>query len=70
MNHFPILPVLATGLFLSGLAGCSTPPSEARTNSLQNRQDWMNSRAEAAADRRQIRSDNMDARTGATFDAL
>jgi len=30
----------------------------------------MNTRAEAAAERRQVRSDNMDARTAATFDAM
>lgn len=53
-------------LCVLGLAACSTQ----RTNALERRQNWMNNQAEAAAERRQIRSDNMDARVQATFDAM
>ncbi len=53
-------------LTILGLTACSTQ----RTEALQNRQNWMNNQADAAAERRQIRSDNMDARTQATFDAM
>jgi hypothetical protein len=54
-----------------GLTACSnTSVSQGRTDAVQNRQDWMNSPAEAVAERRQIRSDNMDARIAATFDAM
>jgi hypothetical protein len=47
-----------------------TAASQSCTDAVQNRQDWMNSPAEAAAERRQIRSDNLDARIAATFDAM
>jgi hypothetical protein len=54
-----------------GLTACSsTSVSQSRTDAVQNRQDWMNSPAEAVAERRQIRSDNKDARIAATFDAM
>lgn len=53
-------------LSLLGLTACSTQ----RTNALERRQNWMNNQADAAAERRQIRSDNMDARVQATFDAM
>jgi hypothetical protein len=54
-----------------GLTACSsTPVSQSRRDGVQNRQDRMNSPAEAAAERRQIRSDNMDAGIAATFDAM
>jgi CheY-like chemotaxis protein len=54
-----------------GLTACSsTSVSQSRTDAVQNRQDWMNSPAEAVAKRRQIRSDNKDARIAATFDAM
>jgi hypothetical protein len=54
-----------------GLTACSsTSVSQSRTDAVQNRQDWTNSCAEAAAERRQIRSNNMDARIAATFDAM
>jgi len=65
--------ILSLGFFvtLAGLTACSsTSASQLRTDALQNRQNRMNSRAEDAATRRQIRSDNMDARTAATFDAM
>lgn len=68
---------LPNPLFIAGLGllvlleGCSSSsPQQVRTDALQNRQGRMNDRAENAADRRQIRSDTMDARTAATFDAL
>ena len=48
------------------LTACSTQ----RTEALQNRQNWMNNQAEAAAERRAIRSQNMDDRVQATFDAM
>lgn len=47
-----------------------TAVSQSRTDGVQNRQDRMNSPAEAAAERRQIRSDNMDAGIATTFDAM
>jgi hypothetical protein len=54
-----------------GLTACSsTSVSQSRTEGMQNRQDRMNSPAEAAAERWQIRSDNMDAGIAATFDAV
>lgn len=66
-----LAPFFGIGLILAGFSACSsTPLSQGRTDALQNRQDRMNSRADAAAERRQIRSDNMDARTAATFDAM
>jgi hypothetical protein len=53
-----------------GLTTCSsTSVSQSRTDAVQNRQDWMNSPAQAA-ERLQIRSENMDARIAATFDAM
>jgi hypothetical protein len=53
-----------------GLTTCSsTSVSQSRTDAVQNRQDWMNSAAQAA-ERLQIRSENMDARIAATFDAM
>lgn len=70
MNRF-LTPLFGLCLLQVGLSACSsTSVSQGRTDALQNRQDWMNTRAEAAAERRQIRSDNMDARTAATFDAM
>jgi len=70
MNHF-FTSILGLHLLLAGLPACSsTSPAQALSDALQNRQGRMNSRAGAAAERRQIRSDNMDARTAATFDAL
>jgi len=63
--------LLAVAYLHLGVTACSTTPlSESRTEALQNRQDRMNSRADANAERRQIRSDNMDARTARSFDAL
>lgn len=53
-------------LCVLGLTACATQ----RTNALERRQNFMNNQAEAAAERRQIRSDNMDARVQATFDAM
>lgn len=71
MTRSAVLLSLGLGLLLAGWSGCTnTSPGAARTEALQNRQDRMNSRANAAAERRQIRSDNMDARTAATFDAM
>lgn len=64
LRHLAFASLLATAL-----PACSTA-NQSRTNGVQNRQDWLNERAEAAAERRQIRSDNMDARVNATFDAM
>jgi hypothetical protein len=47
-----------------------TAVSQSGTDGVQNRRDWMNSPAEVAAERRQIRSDNMEAGIAATFDAV
>lgn len=56
-------------LVVATLGACSST-NESRTDAVQNRQNWMNERAEAAAERRQTRSENMDARVNATFDAM
>jgi hypothetical protein len=55
-----------------GLTACSsTSVSQSRTDAaVRDRQDWMNSPAEAAAERPQIHSENMDARIAATFDGI
>lgn len=53
----------------AGFSGCSNV-SEARTQALQNRQQSFNNMADAAAERRAIRSQNADARSQATFDAI
>ena len=60
-----LLPAAALLAVLT-LTACSTQ----RNNALERRQNWMNNQADAAAERRQIRSDNMDARVQATFDAM
>lgn len=49
-----------------GLTACATQ----RTEALERRQNWMNNQADAAAERRAIRSQNMDQRVQATFDAM
>jgi hypothetical protein len=54
-----------------GLTACSsTSASQSRTDAVRDRQDWMNSPAEAAVERLQIHSKNMAARIAATFDAI
>jgi|GEM_PF-5161345 len=60
----PVAAVLAAGLMLTG---CSTPAADVRNSALENRQDRMDARAEARAERRQIRSNHMDARTEMIF---
>lgn len=65
MRKTSSLAVLALLSILS-LTACSTQ----RTNALERRQNWMNNQAEAAAERRAIRSQNMDDRVQATFDAM
>ena len=65
MKRFPAI-FFGICSLLVGLTGCN----QSRTEALQSRQDWMNSRAANAAERRQIRSDNMDARVNRTFDAM
>ena len=59
---------LSAALLLSvlTLTACATQ----RTNALERRQGWMNNQADAAAERRAIRSQNMDDRVQATFDAM
>jgi len=70
MFRSSILRPLSFGLLLAAALPACSSTNQSRTNALQNRQNWMNERADAAAQRRQIRSDNMDARVNATFDAM
>jgi len=68
---FLLLMLLSGALSISGFVGCATQPiGDARTSALQNRQERMNSRADSAAERRAIRSENADARSQALFDAM
>ena len=60
------LPITLALLSLLGFTACTTQ----RTQALERRQNWMNNQADAAADRRAIRSQNMDDRVQATFDAM
>jgi hypothetical protein len=62
MRPFALLALLS----VLTLTACSTQ----RTEALQRRQNWMNNQADAAAERRAIRSQNMDDRVQATFDAM
>lgn len=63
-----VRPLLVTSLLtlLSLSFGCSNY----RTESLQRRQNVMNDLTTERAERRAIRSENMDARSQALFDAM
>ena len=67
-----LVPFVVGGVLAGGLGGCSSGQSlgEAPTQALQNRQQTFNNMADAAAERRAIRSENADARNQATFDAM
>jgi hypothetical protein len=71
--HSPIAKFFRSVLkicFLVTLLSTSLGCSNYRTESLQRRQDAMNDLATERAERRAIRSDNMDARSQALFDAM
>lgn len=71
-NHanYPAI-FLAAAVLVSGFSGCASQAvGDVRSSALQNRQDRMNDRTYNRADRRQIRSDNADARSDALFDAM
>jgi len=75
MKNNPCKPVfmlsLCSVVVCSCLSACATPAvQDLRTGALENRQGRMNQKAEGAAERRQIRSDNMDARTKSLFDSM
>ena len=69
-TNYPAI-FLAAAVIVSGFSGCASQPvGDARNTALQNRQDRMNERTYSRADRRQIRSENADARSDALFNAL
>lgn len=65
-RHRSLAAISLAAICAATLPAC-TGIQDARTDALENRQNRMNSRAEARAERRQIRSDNMDARTDLIF---
>lgn len=65
LSLFLVFLSLAT-VFAGGLSGCAA----ARTDALERRQGRMNTRTDYRAERRAIRSENMDARSQALFDAM
>jgi hypothetical protein len=63
--------IFLAAVIVSGVFGCASQAvSDVRSTGLQNRQDRMNERTYSRADRRQIRSENADARSDALFNAL